>query len=108
MTDETDHESVTLAHETKHKNFKGGLSSEKAKYDIRMNATGDNNYPVEMLGFLSRRPKGCCVVKHQTNKSRRPRLRQNALFNSSYPNVIGVLKVLVIGSMTNSSSKEPL
>ena len=50
--DENDREYVVISHETKQKNWQGGLDTSEAPQDKRMYSTGDKNCPVRSLRQL--------------------------------------------------------
>lgn len=49
LKDDKGVEYVSLSHETKQKNWQGGLENQEAPHDKRMYATGDSNCPVQTL-----------------------------------------------------------
>ncbi|XP_033726736.1 uncharacterized protein LOC117316304 [Pecten maximus] len=51
-SDESGIEYVVMSHETRQKNFQGGLTNTEASYDKRMYANNKSNCPVKMLRLL--------------------------------------------------------
>lgn len=52
QTDENGHEFATLTHETRQKNYQGGINSDEANPDKRMYATGTETCPIKLLKFF--------------------------------------------------------